>query len=86
MTLLQARKTVLKSIASELNDSYLSLYDRLNQGLLLSRDAHALKLRIDELENLMGYVRHEAEAIGRESLKAAAREVESLWQGEKHAR
>lgn len=86
MTLLQARKIVLKSIAAELNEGYLSLYNRLDQGLVLSRDAMTLKARVDELESLMGYVRHEAEALSRESLKEAAKEVESLWQGNSNAR
>ena len=86
MTLLDARKTVLKSIAAELNQSYLALYGQLEQGRVLAREAQSFKTTVDELESLMGYVRFEAENLSKESLQAAAKEVENLWQGAQHGR
>lgn len=86
MTLLQARKIVLKSIAQELSGSYLGLYGRLEKGWLAPQDASAVKLAVDELESLMAYVRFEAENLAQESLKTAVKEVDTLWQGAQNGR
>ncbi|GHV03473.1 hypothetical protein AGMMS50229_02720 [Campylobacterota bacterium] len=81
MTLLDSRKIILKSIAEELNRGYFSLYERLENAQTCTIDARAIKNELEGLENMMSYVRSEAESIGRDAVHEAASEVAALWQG-----
>ncbi|MDR3347113.1 MAG: hypothetical protein LBN32_00725 [Helicobacteraceae bacterium] len=81
MTLLDSRKVVLKSIAKELNNKYFSLYHQLECMQHFKIDPKAIGRELEGLENMMSYVRTEAEQINRESVKEVAKEVATLWQG-----
>lgn len=82
MTLLQARKIVLREIAKSLNDDYFALFRRIEDGRLTPNEARFVGAEIESLEEMTNYARNEAEAIEKARLREAVKEVASLWRKE----
>ena len=83
MTLSQARQIVLKSIAKELEQTFGTLYGHLQQGMIRTQDAQVLACEVHELDDLMGYVRTEADRIRADRVRELVGEVDSLLKGDR---
>ncbi|MDR2152957.1 MAG: hypothetical protein LBO72_09055 [Helicobacteraceae bacterium] len=82
MTLLRARKIVLRAMANHLRERYFQLYDQIEKGRLTPNEARFIGAEIESLEDMASYVGSEAQKINRESVREAAREVMTIWQKE----
>ncbi|MDR0746676.1 MAG: hypothetical protein LBE89_02160 [Helicobacteraceae bacterium] len=79
MTLIQARKTVLKHLAEELNAGCFMIYRTLNT-YDKTFDPREIRRNVEELDAMMAYVKSEAENIARECVAQSAKAVDAILQ------
>ncbi|MDR1451526.1 MAG: hypothetical protein LBI57_04240 [Helicobacteraceae bacterium] len=82
MTILRARKIVLRAIAASLNDSYVELFNRVKEGRLTYKEARLIGAELESLEDMAGYLESEADGVNRDGAREAVAEVSAIWRKE----
>lgn len=78
MTLIEAQKIVLRSLATEVNGSFFEIYEKLNESNISTNNLDKLANNITDLESIMSYVRAENERISRLEVMEVVNEVGAI--------